>query len=667
MMKRFTLFLFIFSLTQHLYAQTAIPPDGNGSQETPYLIASVDNLYWLSLNSSEWNKYFKQTANIDATDTQNWDDGNGGAYEGFLPIGDIANPFSGSYDGDGHRIDGLAINRPSSIYIGLFGYTSPFATIKRLGLTNAEITGNSFVGALVGYNGNSTISECFTMGSVNGSSNIGGIVGYNIDGILKNNYSTATVNGTSNVGGIVGYNHSHTVENNFSTGQITGTTNVGGIVGYNSFSGLIINSFWNTETSGLPNPDDGVGNQTMPQSRVHGKTSSEMRNVETFTGLFTTGLTNAWDFFANPHNDNQNEDFWHIDDSTNSGFPFLTWENSNTITICMCNNKPQHFLNAGTTLQILSLNLCDVTLFHLKTQSKPNIHGSLPSGIYHVAPRYWTTQTACSCNPFPFFSYSLAFDISGLSGITDYETLTVLTRSDSNSAWQNIQDIGGTLDFSLAPDTIRVFVLSTHHVPLNRQFTIGGGSDNPLPVELAGFSATPSKTGATLNWTTHSETDNLGFILYRDSVEIGSYVYNSALKGHGTALNSNNYTFTDDLIQTDRTYTYQLESVDNSGLVHSYEQTVTLNVHGETSFALDQNYPNPFNPETTIQFNMKSAGKATLRIFNITGQVIYNETLQAEQGLNSVQFNGSHVSSGVYFYQLVAGNEVQTKKMMLVK
>jgi len=120
-------------------------PYGSGTQSAPYQISMLDNLLWLSTNSSSWDKYFIQTQDVDAAETTGWNSG-----AGFLPI----SIFGGSYDGCGYKIDSLFINRPTSDYTGLFGQvnnnTIPDNEIKNLGLTNVNITGNYNVGPLIG-------------------------------------------------------------------------------------------------------------------------------------------------------------------------------------------------------------------------------------------------------------------------------------------------------------------------------------------------------------------------------------------------------------------------------------------------------------------------------------------------------------------------------------
>jgi hypothetical protein len=87
-----------------------------------------------------------------------------------------------------------------------------------------------------------------------------------------------------------------------------------------------------------------------------------------------------------------------------------------------------------------------------------------------------------------------------------------------------------------------------------------------------------------------------------------------------------------------------------------------------TSFSLMQNYPNPFNPATKISFNIPKYSNVKLRIFDILGKekaVLVNEKLNP--GTYNIEWNASGVSSGVYFYELSAGDYREVKKMILVK
>ncbi len=86
------------------------------------------------------------------------------------------------------------------------------------------------------------------------------------------------------------------------------------------------------------------------------------------------------------------------------------------------------------------------------------------------------------------------------------------------------------------------------------------------------------------------------------------------------------------------------------------------------AFKLYQNYPNPFNPVTNINYTVPKSNFVTLKVFNLLGEkvaTLVNEEKQA--GNYEVKFNGSDLTSGVYFYQIKAGSFSDTKKLILMK
>lgn len=86
------------------------------------------------------------------------------------------------------------------------------------------------------------------------------------------------------------------------------------------------------------------------------------------------------------------------------------------------------------------------------------------------------------------------------------------------------------------------------------------------------------------------------------------------------------------------------------------------------NYVLHQNYPNPFNPVSKIYFDIPKASLVVLKIYNILGQLVQqpvNENMQP--GKYSVDFDGTNLSSGIYFYTINAGNFLCTKKMILLK
>jgi Secretion system C-terminal sorting domain len=87
-----------------------------------------------------------------------------------------------------------------------------------------------------------------------------------------------------------------------------------------------------------------------------------------------------------------------------------------------------------------------------------------------------------------------------------------------------------------------------------------------------------------------------------------------------------------------------------------------------SSFSLFQNYPNPFNPTTVINYQLSVNSEVTLKVYDVLGRLV-NTLIEERQtvGVHSVTFNASSLSSGVYFYRLIAGSSVESKKMILIK
>ena len=266
---------------------------GDGTSENPFQISTPAHLnnvrYFLT-------SYFilNNDINLDhaTLSAESWYD----STNGWLPIGDLANKFAGSYDGGGYTISNLFIDRNLTDYVGLFGWIDTCPGISNLGLLSVDITGQNNVGALVGYSNAVTgISKCYSSGSITGNNYGGGLIGYICDNVLVSNcYSTATVSTPSRSGGFAGHIDNTELTNCFATGALTASPgNAFGISG--SMLGYTTNNcFYDSDTTGVSNV---IATETP-------KTTVEMSQQATFTG---------WDFTT----------IWNIDGSTNNGYPFL--------------------------------------------------------------------------------------------------------------------------------------------------------------------------------------------------------------------------------------------------------------------------------------------------------------------------------------------------------
>jgi hypothetical protein len=93
-----------------------------------------------------------------------------------------------------------------------------------------------------------------------------------------------------------------------------------------------------------------------------------------------------------------------------------------------------------------------------------------------------------------------------------------------------------------------------------------------------------------------------------------------------------------------------------------------INTETPSKYSLSQNYPNPFNPMTNVKFSIVKAGDVKIVVYDIQGrevQTLVNERLGA--GTYEVRFDGSGLTSGVYFYKMVTDGFTETKRMLLIK
>jgi hypothetical protein len=253
---------------------------GDGTVGTPYVITDVYGLQGIGSNATTLAQYFNLGGNVDATSTLTWNTG-----AGFVPIGagSAATAFQGFFNGQNFVINNLYINRSTTNFVGLFGTNiGNGTTISNLGLTNVNITGQQFVGGLVGLNSNggvpqdgfvggsgvnlgntnSNISNVYTTGNVTAiaagnssiplrSAMVGGLVGYNTAGTISDSYSEVNVyasdaagSGALGIGGFMGQNYGNVLRS-YATGNVTVANQaslVGGFVGF-TFNGTISESY----------------------------------------------------------------------------------------------------------------------------------------------------------------------------------------------------------------------------------------------------------------------------------------------------------------------------------------------------------------------------------------------------------------------------------------
>jgi len=202
----------------------------------------------------------------------------------------------------------------------------------------------------------------------------------------------------------------------------------------------------------------------------------------------------------------------------------------------------------------------------------------------------------------------------------------------------------------------------------------------PVPVELSTFSIQVRNNDAFLEWTTETESNNMGFELQR-SIDGEQFVKIGFIEGNNTTVVKNSYRFMDEDLKIG-TYYYRLKQIDLNG-DYKFTNTIKITISSPSGFRLEQNYPNPFstksesafgrNPVTTIAYTLPKSSHVILSIFNINGQIVLKlvDEFQAA-GRYSVKWNGidedgNKVASGIYYYKIQALNSAIFRKMKLVK
>jgi len=195
-----------------------------------------------------------------------------------------------------------------------------------------------------------------------------------------------------------------------------------------------------------------------------------------------------------------------------------------------------------------------------------------------------------------------------------------------------------------------------------------------VPVELSHFAAQAVEGQVEMKWVTASETDALGFYLYRSESENCDYIRISDkyVSASGNSSTTHSYTFVDKNVELGKKYFYKLADIDYNGSVvlHGPVQSEVL---APTEYSISNNYPNPFNPETKMKIAIKDKGVVSLVIHNVLGQKV--RTLingEMATGFYNILWDGRTDSgmaapTGTYFFTLKVANYQKPGMMKLLK
>ncbi|HEY9166598.1 MAG TPA: GLUG motif-containing protein [Candidatus Kryptonia bacterium] len=590
----------------------AVQPSGSGTSNDPFQIDSLQNLYWITQNSSAWDTCFVQTANIDASSTIYWNSG-----AGFSPIGNGGTYFTGTYNGKGHTITGLFISSGGASEVGMFGDLVN-GRVKNLALINEHVAGGSEVGGLVGYSVQSSIDSCSTSGNVIGASGgyVGGLVGFDDSSIVSNSYSTDSVNDASNsdVGGLVGISQfGSSITNSYAVGNVVGNIGVGGLVGYNINRSTISNCHSSgSVTVSLEDAGGLVG---------YNYSSCAVSNCYS-TGSVSGSQYEAGGLIGYNYSNCPISDCYSTGSVSGSWYVggLVGYNYNSSVTNCYSTGSVSGSTNVGGLLGFNSASSVNSCFWDIQTSG----HLSSPAGTGDSTDEMKTESTFTNSG-WDFVS------TWGINGVTNNGYPYLLPPPDHSLPVQ-------ATDFLATADVGSI--------------TLKWKTQSE--VDNAGFNIMREDPGTS------------AFKL------IASYASNNSLKGLGTSSTGRTYNFTDNRVVSGSTYQYKIQSVSTSGMTKDLT-TLTVTVDVPKTYALYQNYPNPFNPSTTIRFDLKQQSTVTLDIYNVLGQRVLGDnfgTLNA--GRYNQNINLGSYASGVYFYRIDAvGNDGKRfesiKKLVLMK
>jgi hypothetical protein len=326
---------------------------GDGTAENPYQIYTAEQMNEIGANPNDWNKYFTLMADIDLSEYN---------AETFNVIGYYRDssdnkPFGGVFNGNNNTIFNFSYTSTDKDYAGIFGYVhGVYAQIKNLNLANTNIntgghtigslvgllrkgnisycrtkncnisgamnvgglvgrtaqdtmgisncsssgfvSGDDYIGGLIGQIGPGTVSMCYSKANVSGNRNVGGLVGKTGDetSVVRDCYATGNVEGYEYVGGLAGQVERGAVYKCYSVGGVSGNHSTGGLTGYVRVMGTVLHCVWDTQSSGQTTSAGGTG-----------KTTEQMKMISTFTSM-------GWNFGIT----------WEICDGMN--YPVLLWQ-----------------------------------------------------------------------------------------------------------------------------------------------------------------------------------------------------------------------------------------------------------------------------------------------------------------------------------------------------
>jgi len=325
-----------------------------------------------------------------------------------------------------------------------------------------------------------------------------------------------------------------------------------------------------------------------------------------------------------------------------------------TLTLTNPNNNPCRGIGVKISDVTHNLGVTTIKRYHSQQIASTNGNGSI-SRWFDISP-----TNNSGLNASAVFNYS-ASDLN-VTPLIPEGNLAMYKSVDNGLTWSLATP--GTLD----KDNHKFTVTEISDFSL----WVLGNSNAPMPVSLVSFTSNITGRDVTLNWTTSSEQNNAGFEILRSSQNDNqNWAKVGYVNGNGTKTTPSNYSFTDKKLSKDK-YIYRLKQLDYNGNFEYHNLANSVEIGTPKKFDVSQNYPNPFNPVTKIDFDLPYDSKVSIKLYDINGRevmTLIND--QKPSGYYTILINGDKLSSGMYFYRLIAEANGEkflvTKKMMLIK
>jgi len=585
-----------------LNAQHPALGGGTGTSTDPYQIQTPAHLKQLAdfVNGGNANGY--ATAGVYYIVINDLDLSAYAADTGWNPIGNGSSSFQGNFNGNNKKVTNLKINRPTTNYQGLFGYTNG-ATIENLGIENCNITGREWIGGLVGSNDNySTISNCYVTGNVSGNfCFVGGLVGTNDNySHISDCYATVNVSGKNTyVGGLVAQNHNYSqILNCYATGKVIGASGwVGGLVGDNRDNSSISNCYATGNVVGTSNFIGGLAGDNNYRCSISncyatgdvygafievGGLVGENSGETIISNCYATGTVSGQDGVGGLVGSNS---AWAVIKNCVAANDSVVSITSNSTAVNrICGNTTNTQNNYALSTMVVKNSIGDVTITADSLNGNAGMSKSrtdFQSFAFYATAGNWNTA---------------AWDIDSVS------TTAVWNICDGKSLpflrWQGINCNEESVVYTI-----------TATAGANGSITPAGAIDvEEGKDQTFSFSA---NSGYQIAQVFIDDTNNSA------AVAAGSYTFTNVAANHKIEV-------------------YFKPTVGIVGAGHA--------------LPLPRIYPNPTTGQLRVSGDIGDSGDREIRIFNVVGQVVFTSQLSELSPETTIDI--SHLANGLYFLKI---------------